>query len=371
MISLETCTRVTMTLNAVLLPAAAVLIATPSGALAEPVAAAGYTLTTFATAPTGSSAPNSIAIVGNDVYVGYGNGGNPDGSGGAVSTIAEYDSSGALLNMTSVTGHNDGLRYNATTGKLWALQNEDANPNLVLVTPATLAQSTPLSFSATPHGGGYDDVAFGSGTAFVSASNPAGNPNTAPAIVSATVNGGTVDVTGVLNGNATATVVNTGATTTLNLQDPDSLILAPDGRLVLDSQADAQLVFVTDPAGASQSVSVLDLTNQVDDTVFAGTGQQTLLFADKGDNTVYELTGLFAPGTAYSAAASNSGVPGTDFIGQLDLADGGFSPVATGLNGPGGAAFLPVPAPEPASAALLISGLLMLAGLAGPLRRRG
>jgi hypothetical protein len=275
-----------------------------------------------------------------------------------------------LLNTTSVTGHNDGLRYDATTGKLWALQNEDANPNLVLVT-ATLAKSAPFSFSATPHGGGYDDVAFGPGTAFISASNPANNPNTAPAIVAGTLHGGTVDVTGVLNGNAAATVVNTGATTTLNLQDPDSLILAPDGRLVLDSQADAQLVFVTDPAGASQSVSVLDLTNQVDDTVFAGGGQQSLLFADKGDNTVYELTGLFAPGTAYSAAASNSGVPGTDFIGQLDLTDGGFSPVATGLNGPGGEAFLPVPAPEPASAALLISGLLMLAGLAGPLRRRG
>ncbi len=368
MTRLGTRSRVAAALGASLLPAAAFMFSASPSALAGPTAAAGYTLSTFATAPAGSSAPDSIAVVANDVYVGYGNGGNPDGSGGAVSTIAEYSSSGALLGTTSVVGHNDGLRYDPADGKLWALQNEDANSNLVLIPPATLAKSSPYSYSAAAHGGGYDDAAFASGKAFISASNPASNPNTAPAIVSATLNGGTVDVTGVLNANATATVINTGATTTLNLQDPDSMIFAPDGRLVLDSQADAQLVFVTNPAGSSQSMSVLDLTNQIDDTVFAGGGQRTLLFAAKGDNAVYQLTGDFASGTAYSAAASNSGLPNTDFIGQLNLANGDLAPIVSGFSGPGGEAFLP--APEPASFALLGCALVLLAGLAGPLRRR-
>lgn len=369
MTQFESRSRMTWVLGAALLPAAVAILGAPPCAFAGPAAVPGYNLTIFATAPTGSSAPDSIAIVGNDVFVGYGNGGNPDGSGDALSTIAKYNSSGVLLNTTSVVGHNDGLRYDPASGQLWALQNEDANPNLVLITPATLAKSAPFSFSATPHGGGYDDVAFGFGKAFISASNPAHNPNAAPAVVSATWNGSTVDVTGVLNGNATATVINTGATTTLNLQDPDSMNISPDGRLALNSQADSQLVFVSNPAKPSQSVSVLDLTNQIDDTVFAGGGENTLLFAAKGDNAVYELSGIFGPGTAYSAAAANGTAPNTDFIGELDLANGDLSPIVIGLSGPGGEAFLP--APEPASAALLGSALLlMLAGLTRPLRRR-
>ncbi len=182
------------------------------------------------------------------------------------------------------------------------------------------------------------------------------------------MNGSTVDVTGVLNANATATVINTGATTTLNLQDPNSMNFTPDGRLALDSQANSQLVFVSNPVQPSQSASVLDLTNQIDDTVFAGGRQGTLLFAAKGDNAVYQLNGVFGPGTAYSAAASNSAVPNTDFIGEVDLADGDLSPIVSGLSGPDGEAFLP--APEPASAALLGSALLLLAGVARPIRPR-
>jgi hypothetical protein len=236
---------------AALVPVAMVVLAT-SVAHATPSAAPGYTLTTFATAPSGSSAPDSIAIAEGAVFVGYGNGGNPDGSGGAMSTIAKYSLSGRLLGTTTVTGHNDGLRYDAAAGQLWALQNEDANPNLVLITPSTLAQSAPFSFSATLHGGGYDDVAFAGSKAFISASNPQLNPNTAPAIVSGTISGSTVQVSGVLAGNASAKVINTGDMTTLNLQDPDSLIFSPDGKLVLDSQADGELVFVTHRDGGSE-----------------------------------------------------------------------------------------------------------------------
>jgi len=342
----------------------AALFCTAGGAaMAAPVAVSGYTLTPFATAPAGSSAPDSITIVGNDVYVGYGNGGDPTGAGGAVSTIAEYSLGGTLLNSTSVVGHNDGLRYDATSGQIWALQNEDANANLVLMTPGTLVKSAPYVFTPAAHGGGYDDVAFRGGSAFISASNPTINPNTAPAIVSATLAPGQVNVTGILAGNATAHVINTGTTTTLNLQDPDSLIFAPDGRLVLDSQGDSQLVFVTDPGGAGQSAAVLNLSNQVDDTVFSGSGQSTLLFAAKGTNTVYRLTGDFAPGTAFSAAASSSGVSGTDFIGQLNLATGDLTPIVTGLSSPGGEAFLPVAVPEPAGIAALGVAALMLLGL--------
>ena len=106
------------------------------------------------------------------------------------------------------------------------MQNEDGNPNLVLVTPNMLAKSPVYSFSATPHGGGYDDAVFVNGQAYVTASNPGASPNTSPAISRVTLSGTTATVTGVLNGGTAATPINAGAPNPLDLQDPDSLSLS-------------------------------------------------------------------------------------------------------------------------------------------------
>src|ERR1700716_1984032 len=100
----------------------------------------------------------------------------------------------------------------------------------------TRSSSIRYTFAAAPAaGGGYDDIAFHNGKAYLSSSNPAGNPNTEPAIVEAKLQGGQVVVTPVFNGNATATDVLTGQPVTLNLQDPDSMTVSPGGDLVLDS----------------------------------------------------------------------------------------------------------------------------------------
>ena len=325
---------------------------------AAPVATAGYSLSVFATGPAGSSAPDSIATVGDNVYVGYGNGGDPTGAGGARSTIVEYSKSGAMVGAITVAGHNDGLRYDRATGQLWALQNEDANPTLVKITPATLAATAPIAFSSTPHGGGYDDVAFGYGSTFVSASNPAHDPNTAPAIVRVDSSGHVLG--SVLAGNATAIILNPGGgTTTLNLQDPDSLTFAPNGALVLDSQSDQQLVYITDPGRVGQTVSVLNLPTTVDDTVFARGGMQRLLFSDRGSNTVYALTGDFARYTPLAAADTANQIVAIN-------RDGTLNPLVTGLNGPHGEA-LTGAVPEPASWAMLLGGFALIGNA---LRRR-
>jgi hypothetical protein len=340
-------------------------LAAAGSAAAAPSASAGYSLSVFAAPLAGSSAPDSIAVAGQDVFIGYGDGGAPDGSGGAMSTIAEYSNSGTLINTITVVGHNDGLRYNAAAGQLWAVQNEDGNPNLVLINPKTLAASAPLPFSATPHGGGYDDVAFGAGGAtYVSASNPLNNPNSQPAIVSVSLSPSEVMVnSSPLLGTAAAVDINTGAPTTLNLQDPDSMIFAPNGQLVLDSQADKQLVFLTNPGTPSQSVSVLNLQNEVDDTVFGDGGRERLLVADTVSGAVYALTGVFGAGEAISAE-DLAGVVGVD-----NLTNGDQTALLSGLQSPHGEAISAVP--EPASWVLMLSGFFgMGAWLRGPGRRR-
>src|ERR1700731_2466602 len=140
---------------ALLLPAAAFAAPPPT-----PVPSPGFTITTFAGPLAGSTAPDSIAVVGKSVWVAYGNGGNPDGSNGAMSQIVEYSSAGKVKRNLTVTGHNDGLRLDPNTHQLWALQNEDSNPNLVVIDPATGFCVKYAFADKPPHGGGYDDMVF-------------------------------------------------------------------------------------------------------------------------------------------------------------------------------------------------------------------
>jgi hypothetical protein len=140
-----------------------------------------------------------------------------------------------------------------------------------------------------------------------------------------------------------------GGSTTLNLQDPDSMIFAPDGKLVLDSQADHQLVFVSNPGMATQSVSVLNLADEVDDTEFLSGGAQRLLVADTGSGTIYELTGDFSAGEAVSAADV------LNEIVDVNLSTGAFTPLVSGLDSPHGEALLSG-VPEPSQWLLLTLG---------------
>ncbi len=324
----------------------ALALATPIGLIsgfafgADPTATPPYTLSTFATAPRGLSAPDSIAVLGDDVFIGYGDGHAADGSDGLKSQIVQYDMSGNIQHIYQVLGHNDGLKVDPSTNLLWALQNEDANPRLVIIDPKTQQQRNFVFESPTPHGGGYDDIVFRDCQVFISASNPAKDPNTGPAIVKARLGNGTVKVTSVLAGNATAIDIPTDATVQLNLQDPDSMTLDLTGDIVLDSQADQELIVVSDPGGPNQQAYHLPLSLegkpvQADDTAFATSTQGFILFADKVLNTVFKLSKeVFAPNAVYTAAN------GGPFVGTLDMNTGVVTPIVTGLGNPGGMVFV-------------------------------
>ena len=337
----RTATAITIALSAT--------AALPRRADAQPVEVAPYTVSTFAQSETGYSDPDSVTFNATNIFIGYGNGGNPDGSGGAMSTIVEYKMDGTLVTKYTVVGHNDGLRIDPSRGDLWALQNEDANSTLIIIDLKSGKQKTYPFPSPAPHGGGYDDIAFAQNGIFVSASNPTINPNTAPAIVSIKPHGKTIKVTGVFNGNGSATNVLTGATDTLNLQDPDSMTFDIDGNLILDSQADGELVIVQHAGQKCQQAFVVPLTYPVsgvltplmaDDTAFVSSNQGFLIFADKNLQTVYKVTApFFVVGAAYTAFQNDAGTQG--FVGRTDLTSGVSTPIITGLGNPGGMAFIP------------------------------
>lgn len=316
-----------------------------------PQAASPYQLSVFATAPSGLSAPDSIAVLHNHVFVGYGDGHDPAGADGLSSQVVEYDMSGNVVRIYTVLGHNDGLKVDPVTHLLWAVQNEDADARLVIINTET--QKTKLFLLGTgPHGGGYDDITFRGCSAYLSASNPTINPNTAPAIVSVQFHGDQVQLEPVLEGNASAIDIPSGQTVQLNLQDPDSMTLDPFGNIVLDSQGDQEILIVSDPGSPNQSVLHVPLTYiaangavtsvETDDTNFATSSQGFILFADKGLNAVYKLTtNAFAPGTAYTAA------DGGPFVGTLDFSTGLITPIVTGLSNPGGLVFVDTSKHEP------------------------
>ena len=326
-------------------------------------ASAPYQLSVFATAPAGLSAPDSIAVLGNWVFVGYGDGHAPDGADGLSSQIVQYDMGGHAVHTYTVLGHSDGLKVNPFTHQLWAMQNEDLDPNLVIINPLTHEQKMYTFAAPTPHGGGYDDIVFRGCKVYLSASNPANNPNTGPAIVSARLEGGMVQVEPVLAGQAEAIDIPTGNTVQLNLQDPDSMTVDPLGNIVLDSQGDQMLLIVSNPGASNQRVLRVPLTIQssgapaaveVDDTNFATSSQGFILFADKGLNTVYKLSSAaFVPGVAYTAA------DGAMAVGALDLSSGVITPIVTGLSNPGGLVFVDTSTPfaldPPGSASGLLS----------------
>jgi len=306
-------------------------------AAAQVTASVPYSVSTFATSVLGVYyQPDSIAVLDGHIFVGFGNSAKPDGSDGKSSTIVEYGRNGNVITTYIVKGHNDGLKVDPRTKLLWAMQNEDASPNLVIIDPRTRSQKL-YTFGPTPHGGGYDDMAFRGKDVFISASNPSNNPNNFPVIVRAELVGNKVSVSPVLQGTATATDIPSDTPVTLNLQDPDSMIFDPFGDLVLDTQADAELIILHHPGAFDQSVYHLPLTLdgspvQIDDTVYATSSHGVILVSDRDGETIYAISkDIFSPTAAYSATPAS--------VGELDMDTGVITNVVTGMVSPHGMAF--------------------------------
>jgi len=318
------------------------LAAVPAAAQTGPTAIQPYKISVFANNPMGVSRPDSIVQWHDSIIIGFQNHVAKDGTDGKSSTIVEFSLSGKVKRMFTVPGHNDGLRI-VRDDDLWSLQNEDANPNLVVIELRS-GKAKQYTFAPTPHGGGYDDMVVKDGKVFITASNPnldAMGNNVFPALVRASLSGSSVLLEPVFNGNASATDIPTGAAVTLNLTDPDSMTIDPRGNIVLDSQADSELIFVRNPLTDEQTLGRLNISQTtllgtdgkplaitLDDTAFATRPKAFLLVTDVSGGVVYRVdagTFGFEPGTAYSASDT------LGLVGTLNLDNGVVTPTVTGF----------------------------------------
>lgn len=304
----------------------------------------GFTVSVWANGTAAYSNPDSILTDGKHVYVGYQNVTAKDGSDNKTSTVVEYTMSGRVVRTFSALGHCDGLRMDPTTHLLWALTDEDGNPHLVTMDPASGATQL-YKFPNPPHGGGYDDMAFVNDMALMDASNPnldKNGTNVFPALDRVTLSNGMVHLTPVLAGNAPAIDITANANkkVTLNLIDPDSMTFDPQGNLVLDDQGGTQLVFINGVGTTHQYVSALTIGDAMDDTAFATATAGTFLLSDTKANAIYALhSTTLLEGAAYATAPNDSGVAG--FVGNIDLNTGIVTPVAIGFLSPHGMLFMP------------------------------
>ncbi len=298
--------------------------------------------TRFATASTNYTAPDSIAIDGSTVFIGFQNVTAKDGSDGKTSTVVQYKMDGTPVKKFTVPGHSDGLRVDPQTHFVWATSNEDGNPALNVIDPSA-GKVTPYAFpSPTPHGGGYDDVWFLNGKAFIAASNPtldASGNNVFPAVDQIALSGANAVLTPVLMGNASATDTIAKTPVTLNLTDPDSFSVDASGNLVLVSQGDSTLITIKNPGTPQQSVTKTPVGNQLDDTVWTTSAHGRLLVTDGSTNAIYWVHVDSPAGTIFTEAPDDSGVPG--FIGTVDLTTGFVHPVMIGFAKPTGMAYVP------------------------------
>jgi hypothetical protein len=312
--------------------------------------------------------PDDITALGRDVFVTFQNGvgaqGEASTSGNLDSTIVEFTPSGKAVRQWDLRGKCDGLTADPQAGKVVATVNEDGNSSLYTISLHKWRGSQVQHYSYNkplPHHGGTDAISVYHGQLFIAASAPgttggAPAPNPAyPAVYVVTLNSRThvATVRPLFYDEAKATVANPGSgagkTVKLGLTDPDSSRVVPSsaprfrGDFMLDSQGDLQQIYVAHAGTRNQSLSVLNLSQAVDDTVWATSRDGRLYVTDSGGDTLNVVTGNFRPGTAFvsvtpcnaNTAPSTCPAPPAfpaNYLGVLNMSTGQLTPVT--LHGP-------------------------------------
>ncbi len=287
--------------------------------------------------PAGSSSrksepladPDDFTVLGHHLFTSFQNGVGPQGQassdGNSDSTVVEFTIAGQVIRKWDIKGKCDGLTADAGPGVVIATVNEDANSSIYTIRPGAPLGRRVRHYhynKPLPHFGGTDAISIYHGLVLVSASAPgtagAGAPRASyPAAYSVVFHPVThvAAVTPLFSDEADATVANRGAdhgkTVQLALTDPDSNEVVPasaprfGGDFMLTSQGDQEQIFAhfRDRAGSTRGLrlSVLRLSQSVDDTAWARGPAGQLYGADTSGDTVDVVTGRFRPGSLFVA----------------------------------------------------------------------
>jgi len=322
------------------------------------------------------SAPDDITYLGGHIFVGFQNGVGPQGQpstmGNKKSTIVEFTLNGRVVDQWDVVGKCDGLTADPVSDRVIATVNEDANSSIYVIDPVPAGKAVHYRYNKPlPSRGGTDAIEVYRGLILLSASAPGTTGAPAPqanypAVYRAVFDANTHVATlhALFYDEGLATVANTnsaqrGKRVRLALTDPDSNEDVPGyadrfaGDFMLTSQGDKEQIFVTDAGGPHQALSVLKLTDSVDDTAWPSDRSGAIYTTDNSNNTINKITGPFKRGTVFvadtpcDANGAPSICPGAGFppnyLGQLNPRTGVITRVP--LRGPAAAAqgmlFLP------------------------------
>jgi hypothetical protein len=343
-----------------------------AGVLTVATILSGTTLT-HSFVPAGSSSPatevlrdpDDITVLGRDLYVGFQNGvgpqGQPSGDGNTASTVVELTMSGDPLAQWDVTGKCDGLTADPQSHSVIATVNEDANSSLYVISPSATAgsQVAHYAYSAPlPHDGGTDAISNYGGQLFISASAPGTTGAPAPQPSYPAVYTVTLDPYARLATAAplfydedSATAANAGSS-----HETVSLALSRRfaGDFLLTSQGDQEQIYVRNSGRIGQSLSVLSLSQSVDDTAWP-VARGRLYTTDSTNDAVDVVSGHFGsePLVVATPCGANSAPPTcpapgypANYLASLNLWSGTVSPVTVvgaAYTPQGGLAFVPDP----------------------------
>jgi hypothetical protein len=296
--------------------------------------------------------PDDITRIGGDLFTAFQNGVGPQGQaspdGNRDSTVVEFTRSGRVVAQWDIVGKCDGLTANPSAGLVVATVNEDANSSLYTIDPSN-GQVVHYSYSRPlPHKGGTDAISFFNGLMLISASAPGTTGAPAPkpfypAVYVVALNQAKhlALFHALFFDESRATAANGphfGHPVKLGLTDPDSNQVVPGfeprfaGDFMLTSQGDKQQIYVNAPNSKHQHLSVLNLSQSVDDTAWSTSWRGAFYATDNGADTVDVIIGSFWPGTAFVAVtpcgANNApatcparGFPG-NYLGHLNMFNG-------------------------------------------------
>jgi hypothetical protein len=302
--------------------------------------------------------PDDITTAGGYLFTGFQNGVGPQGQastdGNRDSTIVEFTRTGKVVRQWDVRGKCDGLTANPATGAVIATVNEDANSSLYRIDPWSGQVGHYYYNKPLPHHGGTDAISFSNGQMLISASAPgttgAAAPNPAyPAVYSVTLSPGHVAyIHALFSDESIATAANgphAWKRVKLGLTDPDSNEVVPwsaprfAGDFMLTSQGDKEQIYVRGAGTWYQHLSVLSLSQSVDDTAWATSWHGAFYATDHDGDTVDVVSGIFWPGTALvavtpcDAANAPATCPGpgfpSNYLGQLNMYNGEITRVWT------------------------------------------